>query len=159
MPTQVEVHKSVQVLLDAARKLPDVECLKCSRYGTMRDPQKPLGAIWSEVLCTSCHGKRGLPHPLRVAIEQAVLQPKLRTHWGVFPEGDRLRDFSESDPTEAFAWCGRLQPIINWLSDYDPKLDQHGLEDWQVEGNILAALDAARRAVEEVARKEVTPHG
>ena len=33
MTTQTEVHKKAQALLDAARKLPDVECPECGGVG------------------------------------------------------------------------------------------------------------------------------
>ena len=139
MTTQAEVHKKAQALLDAARKLPDVESQPGGIFG--RGAREYLGVFLS-------------PHPLRVAVEAALLHVVYVYEPPIPPEQwepQRVpRPYDDTDPAEPWAWLGRLQPIVNWLYKYNPKPDQHGLEDYQVDGDILDALDAVREAVEEV---------
>ena len=142
--TEVEVHAHAQALWDAAKKLPDV-------------PSDAPG-----------HGPVviAVPHPLRMVVEQAIthqLPPEVMigstgSDWLVSAAASRilvLRPYDASDLYEPWAWIGRLLAVSAWFWNQKPMHDERGLIDLIWEGDILAALDAAREAVEEVANGAV----
>ena len=154
--TQEQVHAKARVLWDAAMTLPEVECPKCGGQGQYLEMVQTMPDGEGETVVTGCvciptEGK--VPHPLRVAVEQVVtvLFPDKGILRDAFPVRV-LRPYDASDPAEPLAWCGRLwllKPHFNWEDFNSPCFEW--IEDAIRDGDILAALDAAREAVEEVA--------
>ena len=86
-------------------------------------------------------------HVLRVRVEQAILSTHDNTPVAV---NYILRYYDASDPTESWAWLGRLLPICDWFYDQRPMLNSHNLFNHILDNNILLALDATKETVEEL---------
>ena len=129
MITEVEVRAHAKALWNAARQLPGLMVM-IPRLGYNEAPK---------------------PHPLRVAVEQAVARPNTE-HLSLYQ--DRLRPYDASDPSESGAWCGRLLMIPAKLY---PTFESYVyVLELCAEGDIIAALHAVRESVEEVVNASKT---